>query len=181
MLVKVKGFTLIELIVVIIIIAIMSAVALPRLNNLQIDARIAKLKAARGSVAATSAMVHAVLFARNSVSDISPCPGGGGTANNINGAAGTVCTEGGIINVVNGYPDVTSFNVAGILAAAGLTTVFNPTQAELQTEGYDYSENGTTATFQVIGGSNQANCSFTYSEPVVNASPIISAVITSGC
>ncbi len=177
-----KGFTLIELIVVIVILAILAAVALPRLTNLQLDARIAKLNSARGSVAAAAAMVHATLFARNGRMDTGVCPGGGGTANNSTGPTGTLCTEAGIINLVNGYPAVSPIGVAGILTAAGLTTVFNPSQEELQAEGYDYTITGTgLATFQVRGGTSSIDCSFTYAEPVANAAPIISDIKTSGC
>jgi MSHA pilin protein MshA len=176
-----KGFTLIELIVVIVILAILAAVALPRLTNLQLDARIAKLNAARGSVAAASAMVHATLFARNGRPDTGICPGGGGTANNSTGAIGTLCTEAGIINLVNGYPAASAIGTTGILTAAGLTTVFNPNQTELQAEGYDYTTTGTAATFQVRGGTSSIDCSFTYTEPVANAAPIISIITTSGC
>ncbi|MCF7965306.1 prepilin-type N-terminal cleavage/methylation domain-containing protein [Methylobacter sp. Wu8] len=179
---KSKGFTLVELIIVIVILAILAAVALPRLTNLQLDARIAKLNAARGSVAATSAMVHATLFARNGRADTAACPAGGGTANNSTSGTGTLCSEAGIINLVNGYPAVTAIGTSGgILTAAGLTTVFNPSLTELQAEGYDYTVSGTTATFQVRGGSSPANCSFTYTEPVANAAPVISIVTTSGC
>jgi len=178
---KSKGFTLIELIVVIVILAILAAVALPRMTNLQLDARIAKLNAARGSVAAASAMIHATLFARNGRADTAPCPAGGGTANNSTGATGTLCSEAGIINLVNGYPDVTDIGTMGILTAAGLTTVFNPNQTELQAEGYDYTSTGTVATFQVRGGSSSINCSFTYTEPAANAAPIISIITTTGC
>lgn len=178
---KSKGFTLVELIVVIVILAILAAVALPRMTNLQLDARIAKLNAARGSVAATAAMVHATLFARNGRADTAPCPAGGGTANNSTGSTGTLCTEAGIINLVNGYPAVTGIGTPGILTAAGLTTVFNPNQTELQAEGYDYTASGSTAIFQVRGGSSQNNCSFTYTEPVANAAPIISIITTTGC
>jgi MSHA pilin protein MshA len=178
---KSKGFTLIELIVVIVILAVLAAVALPRLTNLQLDARIAKLNAARGSVAATSAMVHATLFARNGRADTANCPAGGGIANNNSTGFGTLCSEAGIINLVNGYPAVTSIGTPGILTAAGLTTVFNPNQTELQAEGYDYSVSGTVATFKVRGGSSVDNCSFTYTEPVANAAPIISIITTTGC
>ncbi|MFI3120433.1 MAG: type II secretion system protein [Methylococcaceae bacterium] len=178
---KSKGFTLIELIVVIVILAILAAVALPRMTNLQLDARIAKLNAARGSVAAASAMIHATLFARNGRADTAPCPAGGGTANNSTGATGTLCSEAGIINLVNGYPDVTDIGTMGILTAAGLTTVFNPNQTELQAEGYDYTSTGTVATFQVRGGSSTIDCSFTYTEPLANAAPIISIITTTGC
>jgi len=178
---KSKGFTLIELIVVIVILAILAAVALPRLTNLQLDARIAKLNAARGSVAASSAMVHATLFARNGRADMAPCPAGGGTANNNSSGIGNLCTEAGIINLVNGYPAVTSIGTPGVLTAAGLTTVFNPSQTDLQAEGYDYNVLGTTATFQVRGGSSSSNCSFTYTEPAANAAPIISIITTTGC
>ncbi|MGZ5052775.1 MAG: type II secretion system protein [Methylobacter sp.] len=178
---KSKGFTLIELIVVIVILAILASVALPRLTNLQLDARIAKLNAARGSVAASSAMIHATLFARNGRVDSATCPAGGGTANNNSTGTGTICTEAGIINLVNGYPAATGIGTPGILTAAGLTTVFNPTQSDLQAEGYDYSVSGTTATFQVRGGSSPASCSFTYTEPTANAAPIISVITTTGC
>ncbi len=178
---KSKGFTLIELIVVIVILAILAAVALPRMTNLQLDARVAKLKAARGSVAAASAMIHATLFARNGNADLLPCAAGGGTANNSTGATGTLCTEAGIINLVNGYPSVTTIGTMGILSAAGLTTIFNPSLAELQAEGYDYTKSGITATFQVRGGSSASDCSFTYTEPSANAAPVISTIISTGC
>jgi MSHA pilin protein MshA len=185
MLNKAKGFTLIELIVVILILAILSAIALPRLTNLQKDARIAKLNASRGSVAAAAALTHATILARSNVADAAACPGGGGTANNISNTAatGTLCTEAGVVNMAFAYPRVTALGTAGLLSAAGLTIMFNPlVVADLTAEGYVYGAAGTTATIQILGSTNPATCQFTYTEPAaVNTAPVISAVLTAGC
>jgi MSHA pilin protein MshA len=123
---KQAGFTLIELIMVIVILGVLSAFALPRFANLGDEARAASINALAGAIKAAANIAHAQQLADGT-------------------SAGTgIALEGSAVTMVVGYPTA---NAAGIGAAAQIqsTDYTSSGDGALATSTIVYTISGTSA------------------------------------
>ena len=149
-----QGFTLIELIVVIVILGILAAFAIPRFVNLQNDARRSVLQGVSGSLQATSALAYSKALVSTPVQT---------------GSTGTITVPGaganGTVALTYGYPTGTSISTMlqdttniGVSASTASTAIFWPTSA-----------------------GNSANCNVTYTAATSSILPPTIVTNSSDC
>lgn len=161
---KSKGFTLVELVIVIVILGILAVTAAPKFLNLSSDAKVSTVNGVKGALQSANAVLYskAVLAGEHKK------------------ASGSVTVDGVAIALVNGYVAATKAEVDKILELeGGFTTVQGTANATLGVAATDVVVyTGTAPT----GSSALTDvCMFIYTAAANNTSKPTYTLKTDGC
>ena len=142
------GFTLIELITVVVILGVLAAFALPRFAGLEGNARQAAINGLAGSLRSGAALAHAQWLAAGS-------------------SPSSITMEGQAIAMdTAGYPTAATGGIDNVLQSLSGYTAVPPTGG------------GTTFTFTLDGAPTPASCSVGYTLGTGGAAPTVAVTVT---
>ena len=147
---KQQGFTLIELIMVIVILGILAAFAIPKFANLGADARRSTMQGVEAAMKSASVIAHAAWLA----SGTNPA---------------SVTLEGASVAMFNGYP-----SPAGIVVAANITGGAAATDAG----DFIVNTNSTRTIVVAKGATTPSTCQVVYRSAAANTPPVITSTLT---
>jgi MSHA pilin protein MshA len=151
-----KGFTLIELVVVIVILGILAATAAPKFIDLTSDARTSVMQGVQGSINSAVNLVHAKALVEGQT-----------------GATGVISVGGSNYTLVNGYPAGAAV-ASGANAGLGLASLI-----ELENGSDITITDGTPAVVTHSGASVANTCNLSYANATgAENPPILTATLT---